>query len=187
MRSPVFGLKWLGQMRTGATLLAAVLGLTHLPALAAETRGQDFSHDIEPILAELPFNAGMADQPIAALIADLKQRGLLDETLVVWASEFGRTPLGENRPGSKANTGRDHHPFSFTMLLCGGGIRGGTVYGRTDEIGWGIHESPVHINDLHATILQFFGLDNRRLTYRFQGRDFRLTDVGANVMQAWIG
>lgn len=135
---------------------------------------------------ELPFNAGMADQPIAALIADLKQRGLLDETLVVWASEFGRTPLGENRAGSKANTGRDHHPFSFTMLLCGGGIRGGMVYGRTDEIGWAIDEHPVHINDLHATLLHLFGLDHLRLTYRFQGRDFRLTDVGGNVIQAWV-
>ena len=135
---------------------------------------------------ELPFNAGMADQPIAALIADLKQRGLLEETLVVWASEFGRTPLGENRPGRQANTGRDHHPFAFTMLLCGGGIRGGLTYGRTDEIGWSIEENPVHINDLHATMLHLFGLDHQRLTYRFQGRDFRLTDVGGKVVKAWL-
>jgi len=134
----------------------------------------------------LTHNATAVDQPIAALIRDLKQRGLLDETLVVFGSEFGRTPLGENRNKRKYNTGRDHHPRCFTMLLAGGGIRGGQVYGATDEIGWSITENPVHINDLHATILHLFGLDHLRLTHRFQGRDFRLTDVGGNVVEAWI-
>jgi hypothetical protein len=134
----------------------------------------------------LRYSATAVDQPIAALITDLKQRGLLDETLVVVGAEFGRTPLGENRPGRLANTGRDHHPFAFTMLLAGGGIKGGQVYGETDEIGWQIARDPVHINDLHATILHLFGLDHLRHTYRFQGRDFRLTDVGGKVMHEWI-
>jgi len=137
--------------------------------------------------SELAFNAGMADQPIAALIKDLKRRGLLDETLVVWGSEFGRTPLGENRNGRDANTGRDHHPFAFSVLLAGGGIRGGQVYGQTDEIGWSPVVDPVHVNDLQATILHLFGLDHLRLTHRHQGRDFRLTDVGGQVIDQWLG
>ncbi len=131
---------------------------------------------------ELGFNCGMADQPIAALLKDLKQRGLLDSTLVIWASEFGRTPLGENRPGFKSVSGRDHHPFAFTLWMAGGGVKGGQVIGKTDEIGWNIVEEPIHINDFHATILRLFGLDHLKLTYRFQGRDFRLTDVGGKVV-----
>jgi len=132
---------------------------------------------------ELGFCTRMADQPIAALLKDLKQRGLLDETLVVWGSEFGRTPLGENRNGRTSNTGRDHHPFAYSLWLAGGGIKGGQVIGRTDDIGWNIEEDPIHVNDLHATLLHLFGLDHLRLTYRFQGRDFRLTDVGGHVVQ----
>ncbi len=135
---------------------------------------------------ELTYNAGMADQPIAALIKDLKERGLLDETLVVWGAEFGRTPLGENRGGRDVNTGRDHHPFAFSILMAGGGIKGGQTYGETDEIGWAPTKDPVHINDMHATMLNRFGLDHLRLTHRFQGRDFRLTDVGGNVINRWI-
>jgi hypothetical protein len=135
---------------------------------------------------ELTFNAGMADQPVAALIRDLKQRGLLDETLIVWAAEFGRTPLGENRPGYKEVTGRDHHPFGFSIWMAGGGLKGGQVYGATDEIGWGVAKDPVHINDLHATILHLFGLDHLKLTHRFMGRDFRLTDVAGKVVERWL-
>jgi hypothetical protein len=131
---------------------------------------------------ELAFNCGMADQPVAALLKDLKQRGLLDSTLVIWTSEFGRTPLGENRPGFKAVNGRDHHPFAFSIWLAGGGVKGGQVIGQTDDIGWNIVTDPVHINDLHATILHLFGMDHLKLTYRFQGRDFRLTDVGGKVV-----
>ncbi len=132
---------------------------------------------------ELPWNTGMADQPIAALIKDLKQRGLLDETLVVWGSEFGRTPLGENRAGDNSNvTGRDHHPYAFSMFLAGGGIKGGQTYGESDEIGWGVVKDPVPPADLHATMLHLFGLDHLKLTYRYQGRDFRLTDVAGNVI-----
>ena len=135
---------------------------------------------------EIEYNAGMADQPIAGLIRDLKQRGMLDETMVVWGSEFGRTPLGENRGGRKQNTGRDHHPFAFTTLMAGGGLKGGKVYGETDEIGWQVAKDPVHVNDMHATMLHQFGLDHLRLTHRFQGRDFRLTDVAGKVIDDWI-
>jgi hypothetical protein len=135
---------------------------------------------------ELSFNSGMADQPIAALIKDLKQRGLLDETLIVIAGEFGRTPLGENRGGSANVTGRDHHPSAFSILLAGGGVKGGLTYGETDEIGWNIVKNPVHINDFHATLLHLFGLDHLRLTHRFQGRDFRLTDVAGKVVKDWL-
>lgn len=135
---------------------------------------------------ELRYCTLMADQPIAALLRDLKQRGLLDSTLVVWASEFGRTPLGENRRGVKPNTGRDHHPFAFSIWMAGGGIKGGQVIGETDEIGWNIVKDPIHINDLHATILHLFGMDHTRLTHRFQGRDFRLTDVGGKLITSAI-
>ncbi len=136
--------------------------------------------------ADLRYNAWVVDQPIAALLKDLKQRGLLESTLVVWGAEFGRTPLGENRNGREANTGRDHHPFSFSLWMAGGGIKGGQTYGASDEIGWGVAQDPVHINDLHATMLHLFGLDHLKLTHRFQGRDFRLTDVGGKVIDRWI-
>jgi len=131
---------------------------------------------------ELAFNSGMADQPVAAMIKDLKRRGLLDTTLVLWLSEFGRTPLGENRAGTKSVSGRDHHPFAFTIWMAGGGVKAGQVLGKTDEIGWNILEDGVHVNDLHATILHLFGFDHKRLTYRYQGRDFRLTDVAGKVV-----
>jgi len=143
----------------------------------------DHHSNLDP---ELKYNAGAVDQPIAALIQDLKQRGLLDSTMVVWGAEFGRTPLGENRGGRNANTGRDHHPFCFSMALAGGGIKGGQIYGKTDEIGWSIEENPVHPNDLHATMLNRFGIDHEKLTYRFQGRDFRLTDVAGRVIPEWL-
>ena len=133
--------------------------------------------------SELQHNCRMADQPVAALLKDLKRRGLLDSTLVLWASEFGRTPLGENRAGFKEVTGRDHHPFAYSIWMAGGGVKGGQVLGKTDEIGWNVVEDPVHINDWHATILHLFGLDHLKLTYRFQGRDFRLTDVGGKVVR----
>src|SRR6185369_10432773 len=140
----------------------------------------DHHSNLDP---ELTFNSGMADQPIAALIKDLKQRGMLDETLVVWGSEFGRTPLGENRAGREGVTGRDHHPFAFTLWMAGGGVKPGQVIGETDDIGWNVVKDPIHVNDLHATILHLFGLDHTKLTYRFQGRDFRLTDVAGKVVK----
>ena len=126
----------------------------------------------------LAFNAGMCDQPIAALIKDLKQRGLLDETLVVWGTEFGRTPLGENRRGQREpNTGRDHHPNAFSMFMAGGGVKGGMSYGATDDIGWNVTENPVHANDFQATLMHLFGLDHKRLTYKHHGADHRLTSI----------
>lgn len=120
------------------------------------------------------------DQPIAALLKDLRERGLLDETLVVWGGEFGRTP---NTEGGK---GRDHHAHAFTMWMAGGGIKGGTVHGRTDEFGYHTVEDAVSVPDLHATILHLLGLDHERLTYRFQGRDYRLTDVEGTVLDGLI-
>jgi hypothetical protein len=122
-------------------------------------------------------NAFATDLPIAGLLRDLKQRGLLDETLVIWGGEFGRTPAREGT----AN-GRDHHPFGFTMWLAGGGIKGGMTYGATDEFGWDAIENRVHVHDLHATVLHQLGLDHERLTYRYAGRDFRLTDVHGTVV-----
>ncbi len=138
----------------------------------------DHHNDLD---SDLLFNCRVTDQPVGALLKDLKQRGLLDTTLVVWSSEFGRTPLGENRPGVKIVTGRDHHPHAFSIWMAGGGVKGGQVIGETDELGWNVAKDPMHVNDFHATILHLFGLDHTRLTYRFQGRDFRLTDVAGKV------
>lgn len=126
------------------------------------------------------------DQPIAALINDLKQRGLLDSTLVVWAGEFGRTPVGENRSMGGEVSGRDHHPDAFSVWLAGGGVPGGQVIGTTDELGWNAVSDPMNVNDLHASMLHLFGLDHKRLTYRYEGRDFRLTDVAGNVVQKLV-
>ena len=131
-------------------------------------------------------NCGVVDQPIAALLKDLKQRGLLDSTLVVWGTEFGRTPLGDNRIGMTAVTGRDHQPSAFTLWMAGGGVKGGTVYGETDELGMNVVKDPVHINDFHATLLHLFGLNHEALTYRFEGRDYRLTDVAGKVIRALV-
>ena len=121
------------------------------------------------------------DRAGAALIADLKQRGMLDDTLVIWGGEFGRTPYAENR--DKAKAGRDHHHTAFSMLLAGGGVKGGLAYGASDELGMNAVENPVHVHDLHATILHLMGLDHEKLTYRYAGRDFRLTDVYGKVVR----
>ena len=121
-------------------------------------------------------NTAATDLPIAGLLKDLNSRGLLDDTLVVWGGEFGRTPTAEG------SDGREHHPFGFTMWLAGGGIKGGMVYGATDEFGWHAIDNKVHVHDLHATILHLMGLDHERLTYRYSGRDYRLTDVFGTVV-----
>jgi hypothetical protein len=142
--------------------------------------GWDHHNQINP---GLETACAVVDQPIAYLLQDLKQRGLLDSTLVVWGTEFGRTPLGENRVGVGAVTGRDHHPFAFTLWMAGGGVRGGHVHGATDELGWNVVKDPVHINDFHATLLHLFGLNHEALTHRFEGRDFRLTDVAGKVVE----
>lgn len=126
---------------------------------------------------DLPQNCLDTDQACAALVKDLKQRGLLDETLVIWTGEFGRTPMVQG-----GDDGRDHHPNSFTMWMAGGGVRPGYVHGATDDLGFDVVEGPVHVHDLHATILHLLGFDHKRLTHRFQGRDFRLTDVHGEVV-----
>ena len=126
----------------------------------------------------------LMDRPVTALIKDLKQRGLLDETLIVWMGEFGRTPFREGRTANGEVLGRDHHPFSNTMFMAGGGMRPGMSYGVTDELGFNVIENPVHVHDVQATILHQLGLDHTQLTYRFQGRDFRLTDVHGKVVDA---
>ena len=126
------------------------------------------------------------DQASAALVRDLKQRGMLDDTLVVWGGEFGRTNYSQGKL-TATNYGRDHHPRSFTMWLAGGGIRGETVYGETDPYGYNIVEDPVHVHDLHATILYLLGIDHERLTYKHQGRRYRLTDVHGKVVRALLG
>ena len=136
------------------------------------------------VFANLPGKCRQVDRPIAALLHDLRRRGLLDDTLVVWASEFGRTPMAQtdNGEGKKTKAGRDHHMEAYSMWMAGGGVRGGTVFGQTDELGYAAAENPVHVHDVNATILHLLGIDHERLTFRFQGRDHRLTDVAGNVI-----
>lgn len=140
-------------------------------------RGWDHHGDLVPYMKTC---CGLTDQPAAALIKDLKQRGMLDETLVIWGGEFGRTPMFQ---GKGKNPGRDHHIQGFSMWLAGGGVKGGITYGGTDEFGYKAVDKPVHVHDLHATMLHLLGIDHERLTYRYQGRDFRLTDVEGNVIR----
>jgi uncharacterized protein (DUF1501 family) len=127
---------------------------------------------------DLKKNCLATDQACAALIKDLKQRGMLDSTLVVWGGEFGRTPMVQG-----GNDGRDHHPNCFTMWLAGGGVKPGLTLGASDQFGFNAVRDQVHVNDLHATALYLLGLEHTRLTYRFQGRDFRLTDVSGAVVK----
>ena len=135
--------------------------------------------------SDLRLQSQDVDQPCAALIRDLKQRGLLDETLVIWGGEFGRTTYSQGKLEA-TNYGRDHHGGCFTMWMAGGGIKPGTVYGETDEFCYNVVRDPVHVHDLNATILHLLGMDHTRLTYRFQGRDFRLTDVHGNVVKGIV-
>lgn len=139
------------------------------------------------IETRLPAKCKDTDQAIAALIKDLKRRSLLDDTLIIWGSEFGRTPLRQGGSDKdKGLSGRDHHKDAYTMWLAGGGIKGGVSYGRTDDFGMDIVENPVHVHDLNATILHLLGIDHERLTYRYQGREFRLTDVHGRVIEELI-
>lgn len=126
------------------------------------------------------------DKPVAALIADLKQRGMLEDTLIVWGGEFGRTPFREGRTAKSKVLGRDHYPDCFTMWMAGGGVKGGFEYGQTDELGFGVVENEVHIHDLQATIMHLLGLNHEKTTFRFQGRDYRLTDVHGDVVHDLI-
>jgi hypothetical protein len=131
-------------------------------------------------------NCGATDQASAALVADLKQRGLLDSTLVIWGGEFGRTPMVETNPALGRSLGRDHHPSAYTMWLAGGGIKAGLTWGQTDDLGFHVVQNEVHVHDLQATILNRLGLDHERLTYRYQGRDFRLTDVHGKLVEGIV-
>ena len=134
------------------------------------------------------INARSVDKPIAGLLRDLKGRGLLKDTLVIWGGEFGRTPCAQIPDnGDRSRVGRDHNPYGFTMWMAGGGVKGGMVYGATDEYGYFAVENKVHVHDLHATMLHLLGLDHKRLTYRYSGRDMRLTDVHGNVVKEILG
>jgi hypothetical protein len=147
--------------------------------------GWDF-HGSRPdsgIVDGLTKKCATADKPIAALINDLRERGLLEETLIVWGGEFGRTPFREGRTAASAIQGRDHYPDCFSIFLAGGGVKQGFSYGQTDDLGFFVAENKVHVHDLQATILHLLGFDHEKLTYRFQGRDFRLTDVHGKVVK----
>ena len=133
------------------------------------------------LVADLKHNCAETDQACAALILDLKQRGMLDDTLVVWGGEFGRTPMVQG-----GADGRDHHPAAFTMWAAGGGIKPGISYGESDDLGFSVAKDQVHVHDMHATILHLLGFDHTKLTYRFQGRDFRLTDIFGNVVKGLL-
>jgi hypothetical protein len=144
-----------------------------------DTHGSQIKNDI---LVRLPRLCRETDQAVGALLTDLKQRGLLDSTLVVWGGEFGRTPMNEADKGSKF-LGRDHHPRAFTMWMAGAGVKPGVTLGQTDELGYNVAADPVDVHDLHATLLHLLGLEHTKLTYKFQGREFRLTDVHGNVVR----
>jgi hypothetical protein len=130
----------------------------------------------------LKAQCGATDKATAALIKDLKQRGMLEDTLVIWGGEFGRTPMVESSAALGRSMGRDHHPQAFTMWLAGAGVRAGQTIGATDELGFHVVEKPVHVHDIQATILHLLGMDHTKLTYRFKGRDFRLTDVSGTIV-----
>ena len=158
-------------------VLARRLAERGVPFIQLYHRDWDHHNDIAKFL---PQNAANVDRPIAALITDLKQRGLFDDTLIVWGGEFGRTPMVQ---ANKGGPGRDHHMKGFSIFLAGGGVRGGITHGATDELGYNSVQDVVHVNDLHATMLHLLGIDHQRLIHRFQGRDFRLTDVAGHVVK----
>jgi hypothetical protein len=142
----------------------------------------DWDHHTD-VAGGIKNQTGETDKASAALIMDLKQRGLLEDTLVIWGGEFGRTPMVETNPAIGRSMGRDHHPVAYSMWMAGGGVKGGHVHGETDDLGFRIAKDPVHVHDLQATILALLGLDHKRLTYHFQGRDFRLTDVEGELVR----
>jgi uncharacterized protein (DUF1501 family) len=135
------------------------------------------------VVGNVRSNAAITDQASAALVLDLKQRGLLDDTLVIWGGEFGRTPMVESNPALGRSQGRDHHPQAYSVWMAGGGIRAGMSHGATDDLGFHVVENPVHVHDLQATILHCLGFDHEKLTFHNAGRDFRLTDVHGQVVR----
>ena len=159
-------------------------GVRFIELLTPERRGLDRWDQHSGIEKGHRINAQSTDQPIAGLLKDLKSRGLLDSTLVVWGGEFGRTPCAQfPDKGGASDVGRDHNPFGFTMWMAGGGVKGGQVIGATDDFGYFAVENKIHVHDLHATMLHLLGIDHKRLTYRWSGRDMRLTDVHGNVVK----
>jgi len=160
-------------------LLARRMAERGVPFVQVFLRGWDHHGGLPGAIRQL---APYASRASAALVKDLKQRGMLDDTLVVWGGEFGRTVYSQGNLTAE-NYGRDHHPRNFTMWLAGGGVKGGQVYGETDDFSYNVVEKPVHIHDMNATILHCLGIDHERLTFRFQGRDFRLTDIHGNVVR----
>jgi uncharacterized protein (DUF1501 family) len=136
---------------------------------------------------QLKIQCEDVDAPSAALVKDLKQRGLLEDTLIIWGGEFGRTPFLQGKIEEVKQWGRDHHPYAFTVWMAGGGVKAGTTYGESDEFGHNVAKDAVHVHDFQATILHLLGIDHKRLTYRFQGRDFRLTDVHGEVVKGVLG
>jgi hypothetical protein len=160
-------------------LLARRLAERNVRFIQIYKRGWDQHNDLP---RDLALQAKSVDQPSAALVQDLKQRGLLEDTLVIWGGEFGRTVYCQGKL-METNYGRDHHPRCFTMWMAGGGVKPGTVLGETDDYCYNIVSDPVHIHDLQATILNRLGVDHKRLTFKFQGRHFRLTDVSGEVVK----
>jgi hypothetical protein len=147
--------------------------------------GWDFHGTAEAtgITSGLTNKMAATDKPVAALIKDLKQRGLLDDTLIIWGGEFGRTPFREGRTAASKVLGRDHYPDCFSLMMAGGGVKAGFNYGSSDELGFKVAENPVHVHDFQATVMHLLGFDHERLTYRFQGRDYRLTDIHGHVVK----
>jgi hypothetical protein len=175
----MYGVKEIGEGTFASNcLLARRLAERGVRLIQVYHRGWDHHGNVA---TEMPLAAQEVDKASAALIKDLKQRGLLDDTLVLWGGEFGRTPMGQG-------AGRDHHINAFSVWMAGAGIKGGLTWGSTDELGYRFidNEQKVHVHDLHATMLYLCGIDHKRLTYRFQGRDFRLTDVSGEVVKGII-
>jgi uncharacterized protein (DUF1501 family) len=133
--------------------------------------------------SQLKIQCDDTDAPSAALVRDLKQRGLLDDTLVIWGGEFGRTPFLQGQIDDVKNWGRDHHPYAFSLWMAGGGVKPGLQYGATDEFGFNVVQNKVHVHDFQATVMHLLGINHERLTYKFQGRNFRLTDVHGHVVK----
>ena len=161
-------------------LLEQGVRFVHLFDWGWDFHGTNPNEDIRNGLSE---KMKRTDKPVAALIRDLRQRGLLEDTLIIWGGEFGRTPFREGRTAGGQNMGRDHFPDAYSLFLAGGGVKGGYSHGETDDLGFNVATGKVHVHDLQATILHLLGIDHERLTYRFQGRDFRLTDVHGHVVK----
>ena len=154
-------------------------GVRFVQLYSGDTNGWDAHEDV---LDNHTLHCARTDRPVAALIRDLKARGLLEDTLVVWGGEFGRTPMGENRE----KTGRNHHIDAFTMWFAGGGVKAGHTMGASDELGFNAVEDRAHVHDIHATLLHLLGIEHKKLTFRFQGRDFRLTDVHGKILHGML-